>query len=60
MKTPSWIYDIRFVLNEDAKLDFYSETSQRVDMSLHSDGRHVTLLGHIISILSQSIFALTL
>jgi len=47
--------EVRFVLDQHAELDFYSASS----LKLQSAGRHVILLGHIILIPSQSVFALS-
>ena len=48
--------EVRFVLDQHAlQLDFYSAIS----LKQQSMDRHVTLLGHIILILSQQIFALS-
>ena len=44
-----------FVLDQDAELDFYSISS----LKQQSAGRHVVLLGHIILIQSQPVFALS-
>ena len=41
--------EIHFVLDQHAKLDFYSASS----LKHQSAGRHVALLGHIILIPSQ-------
>ena len=46
-------YEVRFVLDQHAKLDFYSASS------LKRAGRHVTPLGHIILIPSQPVFVLS-
>ena len=46
---------VRFVLDQHAELDFYSASS----MKQPSVGRHVVLLGHIILIPSQPVFALS-
>ena len=45
--------EVRFVLDQHTKLDFYT------DSSLKYAGRHVAPLGHIILIPSQPIFALS-
>jgi hypothetical protein len=50
-----WDYQVRFVLDQHAKLDFYSTSSWKQQ----SAGRHVAPLGHIILILSQPVFALS-
>ena len=47
--------EVRFVLDQDAELDFYSASS----LKQQSAGRHVALLGHIILIQSQPVFALS-
>ena len=47
---------VRFVLDQHAELDFYSVSS----LKQQSAGRHVALLGHIILIPSQLVFALSL
>jgi hypothetical protein len=47
--------EVRFVLDQHAELDFYSASS----LKQQSAGRHVALLGHIIMILSQQVFAHT-
>ena len=44
--------EVRFVLDQHAKLDFYSASS------LKRAGRHVAPLGHIILIPSQPVFVL--
>ena len=44
--------EVCFVLDQHAELDFYSASSQY-------SGRHVALLGHIIMIPSQPVFALS-
>ena len=44
-----------FVLDQDAELDFFSASS----LKQQSAGRHVALLGHIILIQSQPVFALS-
>jgi hypothetical protein len=48
-------YEVRFVLDQHAELDFYSDSS----LKQQSAGRHVTPLGHIILIPSQPVFALS-
>jgi hypothetical protein len=48
--------DVHFVLDQHAELDFYSANSLKQQYT----GRHVAWLGHIIPILSQSIFSHTL
>jgi hypothetical protein len=45
--------DVCFVLDQHAKLDFYSASS----LKQQSEGKHVTPLGHIIPIPSQPDFA---
>ena len=50
-----WWVDVRFVLEKNAELNFYSASS----LKQHYTGRHVTSLGHIILNLSQPVFALT-
>jgi len=45
--------EVRFVLDQHAKLDFYSASS------LKHAGRHVAPLGHIILILCKPVFALS-
>jgi len=47
--------EVRFVLDHDAELDFYSPSS----LKQQSVGRHVAPLGHIILIPSQPAFALS-
>ena len=47
--------DVRFVLDQQAELDFYSASS----LKQQSADRHVAPLGHIILIPSQPVFALT-
>ena len=47
--------NVRFVLDQNALLDFYSASS----LKQQSVGRDVTPLGHIILIPSQPFFALT-
>jgi hypothetical protein len=47
--------DVRFVLDQHTKLDFYSASS----LKQQSAGRHVAPLRHIILILSQPVFALS-
>jgi hypothetical protein len=47
--------EIRFVLDQHGELDFYSVSS----LKQQSVGRRVTLLGHIILIPSQPVFALS-
>ena len=47
-------YDVRFVLDQHAKLDFYSANS----LKQQSADRHVALLGHINLIPMQYIFDL--
>jgi hypothetical protein len=47
--------EIRFALDQHAKLDFYSASS----LKQQSTGRHVTPFGHIILIPSQPVFALS-
>jgi hypothetical protein len=44
-----------FVLNQHAELDFYNGSS----LKQQTVSKHVTLLGHIILILRQPVFALT-
>ena len=46
---------IRFVLDQNAELDFYSASS----LKQQSTDRQVAQLGHIILIPSQPVFALT-
>ena len=46
--------EIRFVLDQHAELDFYSASS----LKQQSSNRHVAILGHIILIPSQTVFAL--
>ena len=46
---------IRLVLDQHAKLNFYSASSLKHQWT----GRHVVPLGHVILILSQPVFALT-
>ena len=50
-----WDYQVRFVLDQHAKLDFYSTSSWKQQ----SAGRHVAPLGHIILIPSQPVFVLS-
>ena len=50
-----WDDDVRFVLDQHAYLDPYSDSSQKQQ----SMGKHVTPFGHIILILSQPVFALS-
>jgi hypothetical protein len=47
--------EVRFVLDQHAELDFYSDSS----LKQQSRGRHVAPLGHIILITSQPVFGLT-
>ena len=47
--------DVRFVLDQRAYLDLSRANSLRQ----HSMGRHISLLGHIILLPSQSVFLLT-
>jgi hypothetical protein len=47
--------EVRFVQDQYTELDFYSTSS----MKQQSADRHVALLGHIILIPSQSVFALS-
>jgi hypothetical protein len=48
--------DVRFVLDQHAQLDFYSDIS----LKQQSVGRHVAApLGHIIPIQSQPVFVLS-
>jgi predicted alpha/beta hydrolase len=47
--------DVRFVLDQQAELDFYSASS----LKQQSVDRHVAPLGHIILIASQTVFALS-
>ena len=47
--------EVRFVLDQHAKLDFYRASS----LKQQSVGRHVALLGHIILIPNQPVFALS-
>ena len=47
--------EVRFVLDQHAKLDFYSASS----LKQQSAGRHIAPLGHINLILSQPDFALS-
>ena len=47
--------DVCFVLDQNAKLEFYSPSS----LKQKSAGRYVAPLGHIILILSQAIFYLS-
>jgi hypothetical protein len=47
--------EARFVLDQHAELDFYSASS----LKQQSAGKHVALLGHIIMIPSQPVFALS-
>ena len=49
------IIEVRFVLDQHALLDFYRASS----LKQQSADRHVTLLGHIILIPSQPVFALS-
>jgi hypothetical protein len=48
-------YEVRFVLGQNAELDFYSASS----LKQQSAGRHVAPVGHIILIPSQPVFALS-
>jgi hypothetical protein len=48
--------EVRFVLDQHAKLDFYSAVSSLKEQSA---GRHVAPLEHIILIPSQPVFALS-
>jgi len=48
--------NVHFVLDQHAWLDFYSASS----LKQHSEGRHVAPLGHIIMIVSQPAFDLSL
>jgi len=48
-------WEVRFVLDQHAELDFYSASS----LKQQSAGKHVTLLGHIILIPIQPVFALS-
>ena len=48
-------YDVRFVLDQHAELDFYSASS----LKQQSADKHVTSLEHIILIVSQPVFALS-
>jgi hypothetical protein len=50
-----WDDEVRFVLDQKAKLDFYSASS----LKQQSAGRHVAPPRHIILIPSQPIFALS-
>ena len=47
--------EVCFALDQHAQLDFYSASS----LKQQSVDRHVAPLGHIIAILSQSVFALS-
>ena len=47
--------EVHFVLDQHAELDFYSASS----LKQQSTDRHVALLGHIILIPSQPVFALS-
>ena len=47
--------EVRFILEEHAELDFYSASS----LKQQSAGIHVALLGHIILIPKQPVFALS-
>jgi hypothetical protein len=47
--------EVRFVLDQNAKLDFYSASS----LKQQPTGRHVAPLGHIIPIPSQPVLALS-
>jgi hypothetical protein len=47
--------DFRFIQDQHTELDFYSASS----LKQQSAGRHVALLGHIILIPSQPVFALS-
>ena len=47
--------EVRFILDHNAELDFYSANSQKQQSAC----RHVAPLGHIIVILSQLVFALS-
>ena len=47
--------EVHFVLDQHAELDFYSASS----LKQQSADRYVALLGHIILIPSQQLFALT-
>jgi hypothetical protein len=49
-------HDVRFVLDQHAKMDFYSNSSLKYGQSA---GRHVAPLGHNILIPSQPVFGLT-
>ena len=49
-----WV-DVRFVLDQNAKLDFYSAMSLKQQYA----GRNVAPFGHIILIPNQTIFVLT-
>jgi hypothetical protein len=49
-------YDVRFVLDQHNELDFHSASS----LQQQSNDRHVAPLGHIILILSQTIFTFPL
>ena len=48
--------EVRFVLDQHAELDFYSATYS--SLKQQSTEKHVSLLGHIILIASQPVFAL--
>ena len=48
--------DVRFPLDQHAELDLFSASS----LKQQSTGRHVALLGQIILIPSQPVFALSL
>ena len=47
--------EVRFVLDQQAELDFYSASSPKQQ----SAGRHIAPLAHIILIPSQPVFALS-
>jgi len=49
------MYDVHFVLDKHAELDFYSASS----LIQQSADRHVAPLRHIIMIRSQPVFALS-
>ena len=51
----SWDHDVHFNQDQKAQLDFYSATS----LKQQAAGKHVAPLGHIILILSQSVFVLS-
>ena len=55
LKTFTHVMRGRFVLYQHTELDFYSASS----LKQQSTDRHVAPLGHIILILSQSVFVLT-